>query len=274
MKIIISHDVDHLQSTDHIFHDLIIEKFWIRAFIHLIQRRITVRTFISRLKYPFLKRYERIKEIMDIDKKNGIPSTFFFGVERGLGMSYGKKKVKSYIFQVTQEKFDIGLHGIAFEEPNKMKKEHDIFAEITGINQFGIRMHYVRKAPGTLLALEKVGYMFDTTEFDKKGKIFGKPYKVENIWEFPLHIMDGYILKNKSLKEGIIATKKAIEQAEKEKAPYCTILFHDYLYNKSCFPLEYSWYNWLIKYLTQNHYEFISYRDAIKELEGIYLNEA
>lgn len=270
MKIIISHDVDHLQSSDHIFRDLIIEKFWIRAFLHLTQRKISGRTFVNRIKYPFLKRYERIQEVMETDRANGIPSVFFFGVERGLGMSYGKRKVKRYISQVDKAGFDIGIHGIAYEEFEQMKKEHDAFEEIAGISSFGIRMHYVRYVPDTFKKLADIGYIYDTTEFDKSGKKFRKPYKVGNMWEFPLYIMDGYILKNKSLDQGIIATQRAIKQAEKEGVPYCTILFHDYLYNKACFPMEYNWYKWLIKYLTQNHYEFISYNNAIKELEETY----
>lgn len=269
MKIIISHDVDHLHSTDHIFHDWIIEKFWIRAFLHLFQKKITKKTFLNRMKYPFLKRYERLQEIMDIDKKYAVPSTFFFGVRRGLGMSYGKKKAVYYIRQVIKQGFETGVHGIAFEDPALMKKEYEMFSDVIGRSDFGIRIHYVRRGDKTLSLLSEIGYLYDSTEFDKSGKVFHKPYKTGNMWEFPLYIMDGYILRNRSLKDGIFATKEAIRQAEEKGMPYCTILFHDYLYNKDCFPLEYSWYNWLIKYLKENRYEFISYKNAVKELEDI-----
>ena len=48
MKIIISHDVDHLDASDHLFRDLILEKLWVRSFLHLCQGRISLKTFFSK----------------------------------------------------------------------------------------------------------------------------------------------------------------------------------------------------------------------------------
>ena len=85
MKIIVSHDVDHLWATDHV-KDLIIPKFLVRSTIHLFQRRIAVPTFWGRLLACIPgKRWNRIPEILEFDKANNIPSTFFFGMANGLG---------------------------------------------------------------------------------------------------------------------------------------------------------------------------------------------
>lgn len=267
MKIIISHDVDHLYPIDHLLHDLIIPKLWIRSLIHLLQGRVSLSTFINRLGYIFYKRYHRIEEVILKDKEYNIPSTFFFGMERGLGMSYGEKKARRYIEYVTLKGFDAGVHGISYQDINKMKNEFTKFKQITSKSIFGIRMHYVRQDEHTIRTLAQCGYLFDTTEFDKAGKTFKHPYKVENMWEFPLHIMDGYIMPPGDLKQGKANTINDLKKAESENVEYCTILFHDYQYNSRTYPQEKLWYDWLLEYLISNHYEIVSYREAIEELE-------
>lgn len=270
MKIIISHDVDHLYPVDHILHDLIIPKLWIRSIFQLLQQRITFNTFLYRLGYPFYKRYHRIEEVLAKDKEYDIPSTFFFGMRRGLGMSYGKKKAEYYVHYVRQCGFDVGVHGIAYQKFNKILNEHNDFKGITNKESFGIRMHYVRKDNNTLGLLAKAGYLFDTTEFDKSGINFTPPYKIKNMWEIPLYIMDGYVMPPGDLEQGKINTVSAIRKAEAEKLPYCTILFHDYQYNELCYPSEKQWYDWLLSYLKHNNYKCISYHEAVKELEVKY----
>lgn len=270
MKIIISHDVDHLYPIDHLLHDLIIPKLWVRSVIHLFQGRISYKTFFNRLGYPFARRYHRIEEVIAKDKEYHIPSAFFFGMERGLGMSYGKKKAERYIHYVRQQGFDAGVHGIAYKDAVKIQKEHNDFRQLSGSGRFGIRMHYVRMDENTINILAESEYLFDTTEFDKSGRLFKPPYKIKEMWEFPLYIMDGYIMPPGDLEQGKINTLKAIKKAEAENLPYCTILFHDYQYNEQCYPDEKQWYDWLLDYLKENRYEFISYRDAIKELEELY----
>lgn len=269
MKIIISHDVDHLYVQDHLLKDFIIPKLWIRSVLQLFRGKINFRTFFNRFLCVFSKRQNRIPEILNIDEKNGILSTFFFGMKNGLGMSYSIRKAKPYIDMVRTKKFDVGVHGIDYIDFERMKEEYRIFQQIGVLNNFGIRMHYVRFNRETFEKLEKCGYIFDTTYFNKKEIELLAPYKVGNMWEFPLHIMDGYVVNEGELEKGIERTKEIIKKAEENNMPYCTILFHDYLYNERCYPTEKAWYDWLLNYLKENNYEFISYREAIKELEKL-----
>ena len=128
-------------------------------------------------------------------------------------------------------------------------------------------MHYVRfDSEITLKNLDKCGYVFDSSEFDKnKGFLIKEPYKVNNVWEFPLTIMDGYLPPK--LEDKIQKTKKIIKAAKDAALPYITILFHDVMFSNG-YDTDRKWYLWLVDYLKENNYEFISYKDAIKELEG------
>lgn len=270
MKIIISHDVDHLYNKDHLFRDLIFPKLIVRSFIHLLKGKIRFSTFLWRCKSVFENRLNRIEEIMEKDEKAGIPSVFFFGMNQGLGMSYKPEEAKSMIKKVLDQGFRAGVHGIEFQNSPGIVKEHTLFQEMSGTPSFGIRTHYVRFDSETFQKFSEVEYLYDTSEFNKEKLEIKAPYKVGNMWEFPLHIMDGYIMPFGDLENGKKNTISAIKKAEEMEMPYCTILYHDYQYNERTYPDEKAWYDWLLEYLKNEQYEFISYEDAISELEQNY----
>ncbi len=267
MKIIISHDVDHLYAMEHWTHDLIIPKLWARSFIQLCRKQIGISIFFHRILYGFQKKWTHIEDVLQFDRDHRIPSTFFFGMDRGLGMSYSVTSARKMISYVISQGFDVGVHGIAFSDICKMRQEYRRFRNIVQDFSCGIRMHYVRKNEDTFERLDKIGYLFDSTEFDKKGMIMTGPYKVNNMWEFPLHIMDGYVLKVGDVKKSRKNTIRILEKVRSQGLPYCTILFHDYYYNSKCYPQEKAWYCWLVQYLERQGFEFISFKEAIKELE-------
>lgn len=268
MKIIISHDVDHLYVTDHLKRDFIIEKLWIRSLLQLIKREINFNTFLYRITMPFHNRMHRIDELMKFDKEHNIPSIFFFGMDNVLGMSYHRNQAYPEIVKVMENGFDVGVHGAEFRDFEKIKKEHDYFSQMSGLKQFGIRNHYVRFDEKTFERQEQAGYIFDSTWFDKEMREIRKVYKIKDMWEFPLHIMDGYICKEGKLKDGMKKTFHMIERVRKEGVQYCTILFHDYQFDDKFSPQMKKWYIETIRYCERKGYEFISYRDAMKELES------
>lgn len=264
MKIIISHDVDHLYRRDH-YHDLIFVKRGIRAILELLKRDICAKECFYRIWEMFLFQQHHIEEIMMWDKKNGIPSTFFFGVEKGLGMNYSLSDAIPVIKKVEENNFSVGLHGISYNKKNKMQQEHVKFKKILGNDNFGIRMHYVRQDKTTFKMLSQLNYLFDTSEFNKKtGHCLKFPYKVGNMWEFPLCMMDGYLPKK--LEEKKDETKKMLETGKRRGLPYFTILFHDCFFSDAYLTMK-EWYMWIVEYLKEEGYEFISYFDAINELE-------
>lgn len=266
MKIIISHDVDHLYVSDH-FCDLIFPKLWLRSSLYLLRGKINIRTWIFRLLSIFDSKLHRIPELIEFENKNQFHSTFFFGMDNILGMSYKQHKALPWIKYVNENGNETGVHGVSFDDPEKISKERSDFSKLTGKKSFGIRMHYVRFSRNTFNFLSDAGYLYDTSEFNKEKFEIASPYRVGNMWEFPLHIMDAYVLKN-GLGNGKKITESLIKQARELKMPYCTILFHDYQFNRDTYPDFYNWYTWLIKYLKSENFSFISYQDAILELEG------
>lgn len=268
MKIIISHDVDHLYASDHILKDLFLPKFWVRSFIQLCQKKITINTFFYRLTVLFHNRMNRIEEVMEFDKEHNIPSVFFFGMANVLGMSYSQEKARPYISAVLAKGFDAGVHGVEYIDEKNILNEHNAFRNLSDMSLFGIRTHYVRFDDNTFKKMSNAGYMFDSTWFNKEKLEIKAPYKVGNMWEFPLHIMDGYICMPGKLNLGLKNTFSAIKKAEELGVPYCTILYHDYQFDDRFDPEMKNWYVKTVEFLEKNGYEFISYRDAIKELEN------
>lgn len=268
MKIIISHDVDHLYLLDHLFKDLYIQKYLIRSAIDCLQKKITLDTLWHRICSMFQNKMHRVDELMAFDKDNDIPSTFFFGMSQGLGMSYSIEKAKPVISRVLKNGFDVGVHGIDFLNKDRMQKEHDDFIKASGLLDFGIRNHYVRYGLNTFTYMNEVDYIFDSTLFNKEKLDIQKPYKIGNMWEFPLHIMDVYICNRNNISDDILTTKEAILSAESLNMPYCTILFHDTQFDRDTDPEMMKWYKEIIKFCQTCNYSFISYREAIKELEN------
>lgn len=269
MKVIISHDVDHLFGHDHWFRDLIYPKVWARTAISVVRGRISTKEALLRFISCFRKERHCLDALMDFDKEHGVPSTFFFGMSQGLGMSYCPCEAKPVIQHVHKSGFEIGVHGIAFNNYDGIKREYDTFINLMGFEPCGIRMHYVRFDKNTFCQEAKVGYVFDSTEFDKTNcGMIKAPYKVMNMWEFPLTIMDGYLPQKYEDAKKVTLTK--LKQSRDAGLEYVTVLFHDYQFNDGYSAIR-DWYIWLIQYIKESkEYSFISYKDAIKELEERY----
>jgi len=211
MKIIISHDVDHITAWEH-RKDLIIPKFLARNMIELMSGAISGKESCLRFASLFKNKWHNIEELIDFDGKNSIPSTFFIAVDNALGLHYSLKDAEFWIKKILQNKFDVGLHGIAFDNLEDIKNGYNIFKKISKLGDFGIRMHYLRNNNNTLKYLNDSEYIFDTTLYK-----FQNPFKIDNLWEFPLHIMDVYLFhknsrwQNQTLEQVKDETKRKIE---------------------------------------------------------------
>lgn len=266
MKIIISHDVDHITMWEH-KKDLVVPKLVFRSFVEVIIRTISFGEYFLRLKSIAKNRYQNLEELIEFDKQNEVTSTFFIGVNNGLGLAYSLEDAEYWARQLIKKGFDAGVHGIEFDSFGEIQKEYEVFKRISGLDKFGIRMHYLRTSNDTLKFLSEAGYIFDSSLCK-----FENPCKIGGLWEFPLHIMDVHLFynnsrwQNQSLEQAKDKTKRITEEADAEGIKYFTILFHD-IYFSDGFKSWRDWYIWLINYLKKNGFEFMTYRGAIQQLE-------
>jgi hypothetical protein len=257
--------VDHITVWEH-SKDLIIPKFVLRALIEFGLGFISSGEIKYRLLSLIKNRWNQIEDLMVFDRQHGIPSTFFIGVNNGKYLSYGKDIARYWINRVRSQGLDAGVHGIEYDDFKAMTDEHSEFKQMSGLNAFGIRMHYLQRAPDTIEFLSRIGYAFDSTEM-----AIINPYKIGDLWEFPLHVMDGHVLchgkrwQDRNLEQARQETKECIEQALDTGINYFTLLFHDrYFYDG--FKSWKDWYIWFVEYCKENGLDFISYTSAIEEM--------
>jgi len=241
MKIIISHDIDHLGVKEHIFKDLIIPKYIFWSILEFIKGKISLKTFFRKIIGLFNKNaWNNLKELLEFDKLSGVNSTFFVAVNNGKGLSYSQKQAKAAIDLIKKYQFNIGVHGICYDNYGGIKKEYNDFKKISGLNNFGIRMHYLRLNQETLKNLVKIGYLFDTTVLSDN---LAQEYKIDKITEIPFHIMDGDLLGprvNFILNQVKQKTLELLDRAEKENKKYFAILFHQRYFSEE-FPQQKKW---------------------------------
>lgn len=268
MKAIISHDIDHITVWEHLFRDTIIPKYLARMHIELFSGKISMREYTLRWSDFFKNKWQNVDELITFNNVNGIPSSFFIAVNKGIGLNYSNESALLWIDQMQRRNCEISLHGIAFDDQVSIKKEFDLFSKLTGGSGFGIRMHYVRNTERTYKLLSESGYVFDSTEY-----AFKNPYKIGNMWEFPFQIMDGWIIENYkkwqslNLLQAKENTVKLIDKAYEHKLNYLGIDFHDRYFSHS-FKTWLDWYMWLVEYLRNNNIETVNFKTAVKEMES------
>lgn len=265
MKVIISHDVDHLKVSDHL-NDAFVPKFVLRNLIELGAGKVGVREFFMRNIGLFKNKWENIEELMNYNDAKGVPATFFVGMAKGLGLNYSNKDAEPWVRRIIARGFEVGVHGIAYEKLEDMKREHATFAAMSGLSEFGIRMHYLRANQETYSFLAESGYTYDSTEFAMKAH-----YKIKGMVEFPLQIMDSKEFREnrawqiRTLQEAKESTLEKINKAKNSNVQFLSILFHDWYFN-SQFASWRDWYCWVVEYLLNEGYNFVSYKQAMREI--------
>lgn len=262
MKAIISHDVDHITVSEHFFRDLIIPKFLLRMKLELITGKISTHEYLLRWGEIFKNKWQNIDELITFNDESGIPNFFFIAVNKGKGLKYSNDLALVWIEQMKMRNCEIGNHGNCCESLIDVVKEKYEFSKLSSIPETGIRMHYLKKTEHTLTYLRQAGYLFDSSTRE-----FRNPYKIGLMWEFPIQIMDGWIIQGKrrwqtsDLETAKQETIKVIEKAFEQKLEYLTIVFHDRYFNNG-FKTWLEWYVWLVEYLKKNQIEFVDFKTA------------
>lgn len=266
MKIVISHDVDHLHTKEHFGRGLFLLKTVIRSLVEFTLGNVGLIEVLFRILSLVKGRLNNIKELVKFNEDNEIPATFFFGMSNGLSLNYSVESAKYYIDYLVQRNVDVGVHGIAFSDVDKMREEKERFASILGSEDFGIRMHYLRFDETTMENIESLGYTYDASSTD-----FRSVFHNGRLAVFPVHIMDSWMINGSSKyqKSDLDVSKeltiRALERGKEMQIDYFSILFHDCYFSRG-YSTWRNWYIWLIDYLKKEGYEFVSHNEAVQNL--------
>ena len=274
MKVIISHDVDHLSVREH-GRDLIVPKFVARFGIESFLGYTKWREVGLAVQAIWSEHWQHIDEVMDFDEAHGVPSTFFVAVASGRKLCYSLADAREWIARIRNRGFDVGVHGIEYESLDKLRGELARFRAITSQDIVGVRFHNIGFSPSSVqlsdsdvLNLKRAGYSFSSTTFDETG-----PWTSDSFWEFPIHLMDGHIFrvgrpwKNRTLEQMEESTVKRLSDAAARGVSHFSVLFHDGHFSDYFRDCR-EWYMWLVEFVKATGHQFCSYRQALDELNG------
>ena len=90
MKAIVSHDIDHLTLTEHYLRDLIVPKYFVRSYIEFFSGKISFSELMHRYGDVFKNQWQHIEILHKFNSQNNVPSTYFIGVNKGVGLTYSQ----------------------------------------------------------------------------------------------------------------------------------------------------------------------------------------
>jgi peptidoglycan/xylan/chitin deacetylase (PgdA/CDA1 family) len=275
VKVIISHDVDHMRAREHV-RDLIVPKFIVRFGIEWALGYTRWREVRLAVQSLWAGPWQHIEELMDFDEAHGVPATFFVAVANGRKLCYALADAREWIAGIRSRGFDVGVHGIDYKSLDKARDELARFREIASRDFVGVRFHNIGFSPSSVqlsdsevLNLKGVGYTFSSTTFGDTG-----PWSSGTFWEFPIHLMDGHVFqvgrpwKNRTIGMAKEETIARLRTAAERGTSFFSILFHDGYFCD--YYRDYrDWYVWLIDYLKTEGYALCSYPDALEELNRV-----
>ena len=239
----LTHDVDRVKKTYQYFTHFIRTK----DYYHL-------KSFFDNGNEP----YWNFEKIIDIEKKYGVKSTFFFLSESKkfnvfrpnewkltLGRyDINNEKISRTIQKLHADGWEIGLHGSYESYKNKeiLMQEKKHLEDILGDDVIGIRQHYLNLViPDTWKIQEEVGFKYDasfgsTIEIGFKEQQYLPFHPFKNQFSvIPLTIMDSALFQeSKDMSDAWIKCKELIDYAEKNGA-LLTILWHQRVFNEKEF---------------------------------------
>ena len=260
----LTHDVDRVKKTfQYVTHTIRNLK---RGKIGLELAQLS---FLMRRENP----YWNFDRIMEIERKLGVKSTFFFLNEQRKTCLFSPSEWKLYwgrydikdpkivetIKRLDAEGWEIGVHGSynSYNNLKRLEEEKKILEELSGKKIHGVSQHYLNlDTSETWVYHEKLGLVYDTSVgfVDEIGFRRGTCYPyhpfdpTENrtllLWELPITIMDGVYFSDKRDFWG--ESIKILEKVEKYNG-VLLLRWHQRFFNEKEFPEMSSIYEKIIK---------------------------
>ncbi|MEK6944913.1 MAG: hypothetical protein AABW55_05705, partial [Thermoproteota archaeon] len=175
--------------------------------------------------------YYNIPEIMEIEEKFGVKSTFFFRTmyENGDFEDY-EDDIKSLV----DGGWEVGLHcdPSSVDDIEKLRKEKETLEGLTKTKLEGNRVHYLKFTKKLPKMLKELGFSYDSSVRNSKDKIDKSEMGFQNLddlIEFPVTLMDAYLFTYMKLEEKqIIPTfKQTLDYARENDSKVITVIWHD-----------------------------------------------
>jgi hypothetical protein len=218
----LTHDVDHPSLRSHKF-DHTMFGFVYRAIFgslfRVFRKRLPIRgllkNWVAALQLP-LVHLGIVEDVWhEFDRyptlERGVHSSFFVIPFKGCSgrteegqaparraACYGAADIASHIDALRSRGCEIGLHGIdAWIDTSKGREELEELRRITGMQDIGVRMHWLYCNKHSPVILEQAGASYDSTVGynETVGYRAGttqvyKPLEATRLLELPLHVMD------------------------------------------------------------------------------------
>lgn len=273
LKVCLSHDVDRVHKSYQVFTHAIksLRKGNLKGFLYHV---FSV--------FKFRKVYWNFPEILDIENRYGVKSTFFFLNESypfkplkpstwklSLGRySINSKRVKRIISSLVKGGWEVGVHGsyASHLNPSLLRKEKEQLEEISKKPVVGIRQHYLNLNYRTWQNQYDAGFLYDsswgyTNEIGFKDNRV-KPFTpLDNKFiVFPLVIMDSCFMEDSDAWEKL----EELTQLCIDQNAYMVINWHSNNFNPRDFPYYSDSYQNILEFFISKGAVFFTMEKAYK----------
>lgn len=188
--------------------------------------------------------YQNISEMLEIEDKFGLRSTFFFRTyvqdSKHPPPPYDVSKYRSMIRSMLSKGWEVGLHSdmTSHDSLERLTEEKNELEDTAGTKIFGNRVHFtLGKTLNTPLFhnLRKLGFKYDSSIKYEREKVTRKDFgyfSKEGITVFPITLMDALIFyyNAKSEADVLKIIRHAVNDCKrlhKKEQRIITILWHD-----------------------------------------------
>jgi len=281
----LTHDVDRVKKTFQYATNII-------RYLYKGKIRLAFTQVLSFLKKE--NPYWNFERIMEIERKLGAKSTFFFLNERQKVNWLSPKEWKLYrgrynikdpeivdmIQRLDREGWEIGIHGSynSYKDIEMLEKEKKILEKIVGKKVHGISQHYCNlEVPKTWEFHEKLELKYDSSIgfVSDMGFRYGtcfpfhpfnpKKGKILSVWELPISIMDNACsYDHENVWKEILDILNNVERYN----GVLVLRWHQSVFNEREFPLRSKIYEKLIEICKERNAWITTARDLVEWLNA------
>ncbi len=174
--------------------------------------------------------YFGIPDVMEMEERLGLRSTFFFRplYDDGLDASCYEDVIRDLV----SGGWEVGLHVVNASSASAISREKRALEEVSRSEVVGCRVHFLRVSEETYESIRGAGLKYDSSlkAFKDRVDCADMGYRViRGVLVFPITIMDAYLFTYMKVPEERVVgvVKEALDIAKLHGKGVVTILWHD-----------------------------------------------